>query len=388
MKKIEADLRAQLRDGGLCGAAEVLSCLSGLFHRRLEGQFLSAAAALGCDRNGGPCPALLGARLFIGVCGDFAGLARERVRILDGELLRRCRGKAALPNCLRSGSAPASAASAACIVRTARIIELTWDLIRKNPEYSFLPDKPQQYYDTISAGRSAMFRHTPYALEERLVGAVVRGDETAALEILAEIDRSGKKAVLAPDPLRSAKNSLIGTIAFLARASIRAGLDPEQVFALSDAIIRRTEDLRTREEVLASEKKILLRFIGMVKTRPGPGYSRPVQRVLNYIESRLDRRLFLKNIAAAVGLHPHYISGLFKKETGKSLAEFITLRKIQESVYFVRYTDYSVIEIAGLYGFSGQSYFIRCFKKVTGKTPGEFRLQGPLTSGTPLNPSW
>ncbi|MDR0641779.1 MAG: AraC family transcriptional regulator [Treponema sp.] len=372
-KKIEADLRTRFGDGGLCGAAEALDCLSDLFHHRLEGQVLSAAAVLECDGSG--CPALLGARLFIGLCGD--SLAPEEIRVLDRELLRRCRK--ILPNCLRSGSAPPPAVSTACAARTARIVELTAGLIREKPEYFLHSDKLRPQYDTISAGRIALFRHTPYALEERLVGAVIRGDTVTALKALGEISRSGRKAVLAADPLRSAKNSIIGTIAFLARAAIRAGIDPDQVFALSDVIIRHTEELRTRKEVLDSEKRILLRFIGLVKARLGTGYSRPVQRALNYIESHLDRRLFLKNIAAAAGLHPGYLSGLFKKETGKSLTGFITLRKIQESVYFVRHTNYSVMEIAGFYGFSSQSYFIRCFKRVTGKTPGEFRLPPPVS---------
>jgi AraC-like DNA-binding protein len=90
----------------------------------------------------------------------------------------------------------------------------------------------------------------------------------------------------------------------------------------------------------------------------------------------------LADIAGAVGVHPHYLCGLFKKETGKTLGKFIILRKIHESAYFVRHTAYTVAEIAGLYGFSGESYFIRCFKGVTGKTPGAFRRAGTEKTGT------
>jgi AraC-like DNA-binding protein len=363
MKKIEGEPGKRIRDDG-CGAGVVLQRLAALFRCPLEGQLVSAAATLGCN-GAAPCSALTGARLFIGAYGDFVELPPERIRALDGELLRRYRKEGA---CVSSG-----AGTEICAARTAGIIALTRDLIREKLGDAPRPDKPRQYYDSIYAGRSSMFRHTPYALEERLVGAVIRGDEAGALNTLREIGRSGEKAVLAQDPLRSAKNSIIGTIAFLARASIQAGLDPEQVFALSDIITRQTEELRSRKEALASEEKILLRFIGLVKTRSGQGYSRPVRRTLNYIESRLDRRLYLADMAAAIRINPNYLSGLFKKETGKSLTEFITMRKIQESAYFVRHTDYSIADIAALYSFSGQSYFIRCFKTVTGRTPGALR---------------
>jgi AraC-like DNA-binding protein len=369
LEKIEAELLGRTGKGGLCGAADVIACLSGLFRRRPEEGLLSAAASLGCGGTPELCPALAGARLFTGACADFAELPPEQARGLDGELLDRYRREAG-----PCGAGPGRGADpAACAARTAGLILLTRDLIREKLEDSLPPGKPRQYYDTIYADRSAMFRHTPYALEERLAGAVIRGDEPAALAALAEIGRSGEKAVLAADPLRSAKNSIIGTIAFLARASIQAGVDPEQVFALSDAITRRTEELGSRREVLASEERVLLRFMGLVKTRPDQGYSRPVRRALNYIESRLDRRLSLADIAGAARVNPSYLSGLFKQETGKSLRSFITLRKIQESTYFIRHTDYTVAEIAALYGFSGQSFFIRRFKEVTGKTPGEFR---------------
>jgi AraC-like DNA-binding protein len=56
-----------------------------------------------------------------------------------------------------------------------------------------------------------------------------------------------------------------------------------------------------------------------------------------------------------------------------SITDYISMRKIQESTYFVQHKGYDIADIAMLYGFSGQSYYITVFKKFIGMTPGEYR---------------
>ena len=48
-------------------------------------------------------------------------------------------------------------------------------------------------------------------------------------------------------------------------------------------------------------------------------------------------------------------------------------KKIEEACWLLKYTDKSSIEIATDLSFSSHSYFISVFKKVTGKTPKEYR---------------
>ena len=103
--------------------------------------------------------------------------------------------------------------------------------------FSALPEadeKPAQYYENIYYDRDGMFRHTPFSLEQRLAQHVAEGNEEAALETLGRINGQGAKAVLARDPLRSAKNSLICSCTILTRAAIQAGVSDEEAFALSD----------------------------------------------------------------------------------------------------------------------------------------------------------
>jgi AraC-like DNA-binding protein len=233
--------------------------------------------------------------------------------------------------------------------------------------------KPKQYYDSIYANREAVFRHSPYALEERLSEAVTKGDGEAAMALLREITAQGEKAVLAKDSLRSAKNSMIGSIAFLSRAAIRGGVSANDAFALSDALTQRIEEMTARDAVLAFEENILLQFIDLVRRRLEASFSAPVVKVIHYVENHLDAKASLNAAAAYAGVHPAYLSGRFKRETGMSFTAYTALRKIQESCYFVRHTEYSISQIALLYGFCDQSYYTVTFKNVTGMTPIEYR---------------
>jgi YesN/AraC family two-component response regulator len=233
--------------------------------------------------------------------------------------------------------------------------------------------KPKQYYDGIYADREAMFRHSPYALEERLSEAVTKGDGEAALAALREITAQGEKAVLAKDSLRSAKNSMIGSIAFLSRAAIRGGVSANDAFALSDALTQQVEEMTVRNAVLAFEENILLQFIDLVRRRLEASFSAPIVKVMHYVENHLDAKASLNAAAVYAGVHPAYLSARFKRETGMSFTAYTALRKIQESCYFVRHTEYSISQIALLYGFCDQSYYTVTFKNVTGMTPIEYR---------------
>lgn len=234
-------------------------------------------------------------------------------------------------------------------------------------------EKPPQYYANIYNDRAGMFCHSPFSLEQQLVLSVMDGDEKAALDMLGQINRQGSKAVLAKEPLRSAKNSIICSCTFLTRAAIQAGVPDEEAFALSDAVIQHIETLTVQKDVLSYEESMLVQVIRLVKKYRGKSYSTPVRRALHYIDSHLEKNIQLSDVAEYAKVHPNHLSKRFRQETGSTLTGYTAARKIHEASYFVLHTNYPMAEIASLYGFSSQSYFIHSFKKVMGMPPGEYR---------------
>lgn len=72
-------------------------------------------------------------------------------------------------------------------------------------------------------------------------------------------------------------------------------------------------------------------------------------------------------------LSANYFGDLIKKETGKSAIEYIQQKTMDVAKDQLVTTSKSISEIAYYLGYQYPQYFSRAFKKLTGKTPNEYR---------------
>ena len=82
----------------------------------------------------------------------------------------------------------------------------------------------------------------------------------------------------------------------------------------------------------------------------------------------------VKYCADQVNLSPNYLSDLLKKETGKTTKEHIDYYLINKAKNLLLGNEMSISEIAFALGFEQSKSFSKLFKKRTGITPKEFRL--------------
>lgn len=73
-------------------------------------------------------------------------------------------------------------------------------------------------------------------------------------------------------------------------------------------------------------------------------------------------------------LSPNYFGDLIKKELGKTAQEYIQLYVIDRAKELIAENELNVSEIAYELGFKYPHHLTRIFKKVTGITPNEYRL--------------
>lgn len=98
-----------------------------------------------------------------------------------------------------------------------------------------------------------------------------------------------------------------------------------------------------------------------------------VRSAMTFIDHNLTEKLTAQTIADHVGVHRDYLSARFKKETGVAMMVYIQKRRVEEACHFLRFSRYSLQEIAALCQFSSQSRFTEIFKRHIGMTPNQYR---------------
>lgn len=84
----------------------------------------------------------------------------------------------------------------------------------------------------------------------------------------------------------------------------------------------------------------------------------------------------LNDIARELHIVPHKLSQLLNDNLGKSFAQFINEHKVEEAKIMLKENNSFTLEAIGYEaGFSSKSSFYATFKKITGKTPSEYKNQ-------------
>jgi two-component system response regulator YesN len=216
------------------------------------------------------------------------------------------------------------------------------------------------------------YQHPPYLLERKLILSMQQKDEAGSVAILDQINRL-ERARLSDSPLRSIKNSIIGSCTLFTRAVIEAGVDSESAFMLSDCFIRKIEECSNVRQTEELEYAMLREFIDLLRNSGQLKYGPVVNKAVFYIKQNIQQRIKLLEIAEAAHVHPNYLSAIFKKEVGVGISDFIGNHRADAVRQFMTETDLSLTEIADTFGFSSVAYFSNFFKKAFGLSPMKYR---------------
>jgi AraC-like DNA-binding protein len=99
------------------------------------------------------------------------------------------------------------------------------------------------------------------------------------------------------------------------------------------------------------------------------------RRVLTYVETNLDARLKVPEIARSVHLSCSHFSRAFKRTFGMTVHAWVMRRRIEIAKGMMLSTPHTLSEIALRCGLSDQSHLTRWFRRVVGETPGSWRRE-------------
>jgi AraC family transcriptional regulator len=99
------------------------------------------------------------------------------------------------------------------------------------------------------------------------------------------------------------------------------------------------------------------------------------RRVLTFINERISRTVTLSDLAREAGLSAAYFSQRFKSSTGTSPHQYLLQLRVCKAKKLLEASESPVIDIAAECGFQTQQHFARIFRRLTMRTPTEYRRQ-------------
>lgn len=106
--------------------------------------------------------------------------------------------------------------------------------------------------------------------------------------------------------------------------------------------------------------------------------TKDVSLIKHYLRTHYREAICLDDLAQLTHLSRFYVAHSFKREMGITPMEYLADIRIEESKALLATTNYSMLQISAIVGFSNQAYFSKQFKKKTGLTPNDYRKQQAL----------
>lgn len=211
-----------------------------------------------------------------------------------------------------------------------------------------------------------------YAAESKLMQAIAQG-KTHVVEQLFSNASNLSFEKRTDDPVRNMKNYLIISNTIMRKGAEMGSVHPFYIDGVSTDFAQRIEFVRSVHDATELIKEMVRKYCKLVKKHSSKDYSLLVQKVITIIDADLTADLSLKRFSSLLNVNASYLSALFKKETGKNLTEYVAEKRIKNAAYLLGSTNLQIQTVAQHCGIYDVNYFAKTFKKITGKTPKEYR---------------
>lgn len=226
--------------------------------------------------------------------------------------------------------------------------------------------------------RETQKHHSPYEWEQVFFACIRDGNVKRLDQLLKDTEKSellvGR---LSSNDLRQAQYLAVAFITLATRAAIQGGMLEMDAYNKSDAFIQKIDRLFSPDEItnmIFSTMRDMT--VEMNELHLNQSNNPAIRLCLEYIYQNLHSRITLRILAKKCSLSAPYLSALFNNEMGTNLSTYIMRQKIKAAQAMMIHSTMTIQEISNYLEFSSQSYFINCFKRECGMTPGAYLHQG------------
>ncbi len=143
----------------------------------------------------------------------------------------------------------------------------------------------------------------------------------------------------------------------------------EHFYRTVEGILRSLQEDRTKQR----RRTPRLQEAALPEDEQDTARKKAIQLAMQLIHENHHRDISLEWIAQQIYLSPGYLSGLFHKETGYSVIQYITLCRMEKAREYLTQTNMKIVDIARRVGYSNSSYFCLQFRKYYGVTAVQMR---------------
>ena len=219
-------------------------------------------------------------------------------------------------------------------------------------------------------------QHIPYHYEQQMFEYVKQGDYESFLNFTTKQMPLSNYSLgkVSHNELKQREYFAVTQIALFRQAAIESGVNPYDVYDLSDMLLQRLSEKQTVENYEKVQMDCIRLFFDAVrKARNISNSSVHIKKCKYYISKNLRSHFTISDIAGYVGLSPNYLGNLFREHESCTLKHYIIRERVNCAKNMLKYSDFTISDIAASLCFQNQSHFGALFRKETGLTPGQYR---------------
>ena len=159
------------------------------------------------------------------------------------------------------------------------------------------------------------------------------------------------------------------------KAAENGGVHPYHLHRISTGFAAEIEQARDVQSATELMRSIFRTYTRLVRTYSAENCCEHVRQALVIIETNLSSPLSLAQIANTLKITPAYLSRIFRRDTGKTVVEYILQCRIRQAKHLLQTTALQVQTVAQHCGMIDVQYFSKLFKAHSGMTPRQYREQ-------------
>ncbi len=125
---------------------------------------------------------------------------------------------------------------------------------------------------------------------------------------------------------------------------------------------------------LVSALLVLVMRLIRINPEDEAALSQECQKIKEYLDQNFTSPITLDSLSETVYISKHYLSHLFKEQTGVSPIKYLTSKRMEKACELLSETELPVSEVSKAVGYENPLYFSQVFKRIYGISPVKYRM--------------